>query len=67
VLIIDTKSKKITKFTLIGNIIYTNSTKCKRITYVMLASELYAIITKADMLIALSSIINIITNKLGIK
>ncbi len=33
----------------------------------MLASELYVIIIGINILIALSSIINIITNKLGIK
>ena len=33
----------------------------------MLASKLYAIIIKVNILIALSSIINIITNKLEIK
>jgi len=33
----------------------------------MLALELYAMITRIDMLIALSSIINIIINKLKIK
>lgn len=66
-LVIGIKLKEVTKFTLTGNIIYTNSMKCKRVTRAMLASKLYTIITKVDMLIALLSIINIITNKLEIK
>ena len=55
------------KFILIGNIIHTNLTKCKKVTCAMLALELYAMIIGIDMLIALLSIINMIINKLGIK
>lgn len=55
------------KFILIGNIIHISLTKCKKVTYAILASELYAMIIRVDMLIALLSIINIITNKFGIK
>ena len=66
-LIISIELKRIAKFTLIENIIYISLTKYKRVTRVMLALKLYAIIIKIDMLITLSSIINIITNKLEIK
>ena len=66
-LIIGTKSKGIAEFTLIGNIIHTSLTKCKRVTYAMLTLKLYAMIVEINMLIALSSIINIITNKFEIK
>ncbi|PVH79381.1 hypothetical protein DL98DRAFT_420532, partial [Cadophora sp. DSE1049] len=66
VLAISTETKRNTEFTLSGNIIYTSFIKCKRVTRVILASELYIIIAGIDMLIALGSTINIITNKLGL-
>ena len=66
-LIISTKLEEVTKFTLIENIIHTNSTKCKRVTYTILALKLYIIIARINILIALLSTINIITNKLKIK
>ena len=66
-LIINTELKGIAEFILIGNIIYTSLTKCKRVTYVMLALKLYVMIAGVDMLIVLSSIINMIINKLEIK
>ena len=66
-LIIGIKLEGVAEFTLIGNIIHISSTKCKRVTRVVLALKLYVIIAEIDMLIALLSIINIITNKLGIK
>ena len=66
-LIISTELERVMKFILIGNIIHTNLTKCKKVTCAMLALELYAMIIGIDMLIALLSIINMIINKLGIK
>ena len=66
-LVISIESKGVAEFTLIGNIIYTNSMKCKRVTCAMLALELYAMVARVNMLIALLSIINIIINKFGIK
>ena len=67
VLVISIKLKGVMKFILIRNIIYTNSTKCKRVTCVMLTLKLYAMVIGINMLIALLSTINIITNKLEIK
>jgi len=67
VLIINTKLKEVAEFILTRNIIHTSLTKCKRVTYAMLTLELYIIIVEIDILIALSSIINMITNKLKIK
>ena len=55
------------EFTLTRNIIYTSLMKYKRVTCAMLTLELYAIITRIDMLIVLLSIINIIINKFRIK
>ena len=49
-----------------GNIVYTSSTKYKRVTRVVLALELYAIVAGINILISLSTTINIVTNKLGI-
>ena len=66
-LIINTKLKEVAEFILTRNIIHTSLTKCKRVTYAMLTLELYIIIVEIDILIALSSIINMITNKLKIK
>jgi len=66
-LIINIELKRVAKFTLIRNIIYISLTKCKKVTYVMLASELYVMVIGIDMLIALSSIINIIIDKFKIK
>ena len=67
ILVISTKSGDNTEFTLTRNIIYTSLIKCKRVTYTMLTSKLYIIIARVNMLITLSSTINIIINKLGIK
>ena len=66
-LIIGIKLEEIAEFILIGNIIYINLTKCKRVTYVMFALELYVIIIRVDILIMLLSIIDIIINKFEIK
>lgn len=66
-LIIGIKSKRIAEFILIGNIIYTNLTKCKRIIRIILALELYVMVIKINILITFLSIINMIIDKLGIK
>ena len=54
------------QFTLTSNIIYINLIKCKRVTRVVLALELYIIVVSINILISLSITINIVTNKLGI-
>ncbi|PVH80071.1 hypothetical protein DL98DRAFT_549327 [Cadophora sp. DSE1049] len=66
VLAIGTETEGSAEFTLSGNIIHTSFTKCKRVTRAVLASELYAIIAGIDILIALGSTINIVTDKLGL-
>ena len=66
-LVISIKSEGVKEFTFTKNIIYTSLTKCKRVTRIILTSELYVIIVRVNILITLLSIINIITNKLGIK
>ena len=67
VLVIGTELEEVTEFTLIGNIIYTSLTKCKRVICIVFALELYVIVAGIDILITLSNIINIITNKFEIK
>ena len=66
-LVIGIELEGVADFILIGNIIYTNLMKCKRVTCAMLALELYVIIAEIDMLITLLSIINMIINKFKIK
>ena len=66
-LVIGIELEGVAEFILIGNIIYTNLMKCKRVTCAMLALELYVIIAEIDMLITLLSIINMIINKFKIK
>ena len=67
VLVIGIKLEGVAEFILIGNIIHTNLIKCKRVTRVIFTLKLYAMIAGIDMLIMLSSTINIIIDKLGIK
>ena len=66
-LVISIESEGIAEFTLTRNIIHISSMKCKKVTCAMLALKLYAIIARINILIALSNIINMITNKLKIR
>jgi hypothetical protein len=52
-------------FTMTGNLIHWSSTKCKRVTRSVLASEIYAMIHGADMGIATSTTLDMITAKLA--
>jgi hypothetical protein len=53
-------------FTMTGNLIHWSSTKCKRVTRSVLASEIYAMANGADAGISFSTTINMILAKLGI-
>jgi hypothetical protein len=53
-------------FVLHGNIVYTSSTKYKKVTRAVLASELYAIVVRVDILISIATTVNIVTAKLGL-
>jgi hypothetical protein len=53
------------EFTIKGNLIYYSSTKTKRVTRSMLASEIYGIVRGIDMAIAINTTIKIITKQLG--
>ncbi|KAK1990240.1 hypothetical protein LX36DRAFT_664406, partial [Colletotrichum falcatum] len=52
-------------FTVNGNIVHFSSTKCKRVTRSVLASEIYAMVAGADIAYAISTTLAMITNRLG--
>jgi hypothetical protein len=54
------------EFFLRSNIVYASSTKYKRVTRAILASELYAIVARVDILISITTIVNIVTAKLSL-
>jgi hypothetical protein len=66
IVVIGTESEGNAEFTLSGNIIHSSSTKCKRVTRAVLASELYAMVAGVDMLISLGGTVNMVTDKLGL-
>ena len=51
-------------FTIFGNIIHWSSTKCKRVTRSVLASELYGMVGGVDLAIAISTPLQMITDRL---
>lgn len=55
------------EFELRGNINKWSSTKCKRVTRAVLASELYAMTAGIDFAISTSGTLNMITKQLGLK
>ena len=54
------------QFKLNGNLIHWSSTKCKRVTRSVLASEIYGMVAGVDMAFALGSTIKLITEQLGL-
>lgn len=55
------------EFLIKGNIVHYSSTKCKRVTRAVLASELYAMVQGIDMGIALSTTLDLISNQVDIE
>jgi hypothetical protein len=53
------------EFTIKRNLIYYSSTKTKRVTRSVLASEIYGIVEGVDMAIAINTTIKMITKQLG--
>ncbi|KAK1990054.1 hypothetical protein LX36DRAFT_664610, partial [Colletotrichum falcatum] len=51
-------------FTLTANVVYYSSTKCKRVTRSILASEIYAMVAGANITHAIGTTITMITNRL---
>ncbi|KAK1916420.1 hypothetical protein P3342_004239 [Pyrenophora teres f. teres] len=53
-------------FSIHGNMIHYSSTKCKRVTQSVLASEIYGIVNGFDIGIAIATTLRMITERLGI-
>jgi hypothetical protein len=53
------------EFTIKGNLIHYSSTKCKRVTRSVLASEIYGMVGGVNMAIAINTTIKMITDQLG--
>ncbi|KAF1974171.1 hypothetical protein BU23DRAFT_579896 [Bimuria novae-zelandiae CBS 107.79] len=53
-------------FIICGNIIHYSLTKCKRITWSVLASEIYGMVNGFDIGIAIATTLQIITERLGL-
>ena len=53
-------------FLIRGNVIHYSSTKCKRVTRSVLASEIYGMVNGFDMGIAIATTLRMITERLGI-
>jgi hypothetical protein len=53
------------EFTIKENLIYYSSTKTKRVTQSVLASEIYSMVRGVDMAIAINTTIKMITEQLG--
>ena len=54
------------EFDLRGNVLHWSLTKCKRVTRVVLALELYAMTAGIDMAISISTTLNLIMEQLGL-
>jgi hypothetical protein len=55
----------IDRFTIKGNLIHYSSTKCKRVTRSVLASEIYGMVGGVDMAVAVNTTIKMIMDQLG--
>jgi hypothetical protein len=62
----ESTSNEESAFTITGNMIYWSSTKSKRVTRSILASEVYGMVAGVDMAFAISSTLKIITAKLNL-
>jgi hypothetical protein len=56
---------KTDNFTIKGNLIHYSSTKCKRVTRSVLASEIYGIVGGVNMAIAINTMMKMTTDQLG--
>ena len=54
------------QFKIEGNIIHWSSTKCKRVTRSVLASEIYGLVNGFDLGIALATTVKMITDRIGL-
>jgi hypothetical protein len=65
ILVNKTNSTINNEFVIKGNLIYYSSTKSKRVTRSVLASEIYGIVGGVNMAITINTTIEIITKQLG--
>ncbi|KAK1913055.1 hypothetical protein P3342_004991 [Pyrenophora teres f. teres] len=66
VLVLVNESIDADTFTIQGNVIHYSSTKCKRVTRSVLASEIYSIVNGFDIGIAITTTLRIVTERLRI-
>ena len=66
VLMLVNESADTNTFTIRGNVIHYSSTKCKRVTRSVLASEIYGMVNGFDIGIAIATTLRIITERLGL-
>jgi hypothetical protein len=66
IIVLGNEEEKNGSFVLNGNIVGYSSTKCKRVTRAVLASELYSMVAGTDMAISLSTTYAMICSQLGI-
>ncbi|KAK1914252.1 hypothetical protein P3342_007498 [Pyrenophora teres f. teres] len=66
VLVLVNESMDADTFTIQGNVIHYSSTKCKRVTWSVLASEIYGMVNGFDIGIAITTTLRMVTERLGI-
>jgi Reverse transcriptase (RNA-dependent DNA polymerase) len=66
VIVLGNETLKDGEFKLRGNILHWSSTKCKRVTRAVLASELYGMVAGIDMAISISTTLQLITKQLKV-
>ncbi|KAK1919376.1 hypothetical protein P3342_009100 [Pyrenophora teres f. teres] len=66
VLVLVNESMDADTFTIQGNVIHYSSTKCKRVTRSVLASEIYGMVNGFDIGIAIATTLRMVTDRLGI-
>ena len=66
VLMLVNESTNVNTFTICGNVIHYSSTKCKRVTRSVLASEIYGMVNGFDIGIAIATTLRMVTERLGL-
>ena len=66
ILVLVNKFTNVNTFTICGNVIYYSSTKCKRVTRSVLASEIYGMVNGFDIGIAIATTLKMVTEQLGL-
>jgi hypothetical protein len=64
IIILGNEKKDEKSFKLVGNIVHWSSTKCKRVTRSVLASEVYGMANGVNMAVAIGTTFNIVTQRL---